>query len=1842
MDGFDEAKMKQLQMLKEKMKISKAQKADEVKKTEETFTHDVKNVRSFESEDLRYNKPGKRIVDVFPANRKITHIKGNRYTVQLKNGGTAYTGKVKNGTVRLANGTDTFDTPLDFQEVMKRKNEKKRRELQRNNPNNVNNFMGIKHVPWGNKRGGMTASSAFRGMNNRHGNIRNGKQDNKDGYNNGNNEDVHLRSAYSGHVEDQGNDSPKGRSNDMQDGDLLNGNSLRNSDSQNVDDTKEEQSFGTGVIRNTKSLNSGPFKNFFAQNGMFKEQQLDNTSPFSQNVLSESFPGTYMNNNGSNTMNWPGLNGNSLHRVKLNANVGSDDLGSGGFSRSAFGSGGFSSNGIGSDIVDNGIVGKGSFGSEHIDNGIVGKGSFGSEHIDNGVVGRGGFGSDNVVNDNVDSNVVGSSGFGRDIVDDSSNVDSGNLGSGSFGSGNLGSGSFGSGNLGSGSFGSGNLGSGGFGSGNLGSGGFGSGIGSSIFGRSSFSNSLTNFGRSNLFSSLAAKVNSQNDGKTCKGSIGNGAFNNKEVHDRETKPLDDSDGVKGNPFDSKGASNNSNSANGSLSGSRLNSTQNIPNSNGKNDLLDSTINSRGNPFFTSNSKVSIFNSTGSIFNKTTGITNSPFGSISNDNNCVSNNTSKKNIFGNVVADNNAFRKTDKEKSIFGSSGSGNNIFGMSTPGKNPFCSATSPIIGGTAENSRIFSNARGLTVGTAFNSCSHEFSAKAPGICSDKLVCDANGFKSKGVNIESNVVMNTGGNIVENAGKDGNVCENNGTVSKSIDLITTNNRLINESCIERSSDGISGFGDYNGNGEGKTDFGKSGASLSGFSSYTSMGAMQNKSSFGRNTSNPFSSNEVNSRVVTFNGTLSHAENMRSGFPNELAYGGIEENVNNSRDSNNANGKCVQNDIRVHNGSNNSSNNCTVGSSDGGGVGIAQQKDEMIETLSNHHACGWDPKQDLLRASAENSNPRENDCDGDDTTGTNEGREGKNIRKKISNCFNNMIPSIFSSPSRKTEEVVDTIGENKKEERIGNEYVLQNLGIPMNMSHNSEVLLSEEKESKVEEGRISESMPGIGNKEVIYRQDSSSNNMDRTHPRCDTNVDASDSRRTFTVSDDMSNIQISTVDKGNDLKTNSQTDGGQGTLLFSGEKSTFSSKLKAMKKKLSSKIRTDNNCSNIASTNIFGYANGNHLNSNPPSSMTDLLSKSGPYQGDINGKGYMPSLYDTESRKPQQSMYKNEQNEVANNRSDEQKNENTFGRFTEQHVNNSLNINAHNFESKVDFEKYSQVYKNMNYINKNMNYVGKCVPLTAEDVNNYVDANLKCTRNYDELSSANKNFLETAKEMGNSVKTNEQLKSVVYDLNKNISRNACANASVTEEEDRLMSSSRNMTTTQLEYRNMEERSTHLLKSENANEKEIAFSGCNFATRRTISHINNKKMTAMEKLTLINQRMRDISTSEEAYSKDKIPESAKKIMEREDFALKNKSPQTENEKKKVPRKMKPFVSSECSESFRNTFYPNENNTYNIFSLKNLSNLDILKTYTGYSNNNGGECDMYNNAHFSQGDVNAKYAENMKMSSSSNSATIPSTYFNEGNNNFKDSKMGMNNNNKMNTKNMDTNSLMYTNPYPITSIRELNRRIDYNAENDVYTVNNNINHLNSRSRVSEEKRAKYISKMERELNSQTELITNIYGSLEKNNFIYGNHQGANYDEGINSGSDKSNKGIEVRKRNYDDITTNGSNDNVQNENLFSEQKKKVKTESNMENAEKEKNFSPKANSERTEKGSNSSFINMSTYVREIRNAKTLDDISMNLSDYTMHSEKILCDLINDNLNMTLKISSLDDLPFLFEDLQ
>ncbi|SPJ11571.1 conserved Plasmodium protein, unknown function [Plasmodium sp. DRC-Itaito] len=58
------------------------------------------------------------------------------------------------------------------------------------------------------------------------------------------------------------------------------------------------------------------------------------------------------------------------------------------------------------------------------------------------------------------------------------------------------------------------------------------------------------------------------------------------------------------------------------------------------------------------------------------------------------------------------------------------------------------------------------------------------------------------------------------------------------------------------------------------------------------------------------------------------------------------------------------------------------------------------------------------------------------------------------------------------------------------------------------------------------------------------------------------------------------------------------------------------------------------------------------------------------------------------------------------------------------------------------------------------------------------------------------------------------------------------------------------------------------------------------------------------------------------------------------------------------------------------------------------------------------------------------------------------------------------------------------------------------------------------------------------------------------------------------------------------------------------------------------------------MNNYVKQIRNSRSLSDISLNLTKYTLESEKILCDIINDNFNMTIKLSSLNDLPYFFDE--
>ncbi|ETW29908.1 hypothetical protein PFFCH_02681 [Plasmodium falciparum FCH/4] len=60
----------------------------------------------------------------------------------------------------------------------------------------------------------------------------------------------------------------------------------------------------------------------------------------------------------------------------------------------------------------------------------------------------------------------------------------------------------------------------------------------------------------------------------------------------------------------------------------------------------------------------------------------------------------------------------------------------------------------------------------------------------------------------------------------------------------------------------------------------------------------------------------------------------------------------------------------------------------------------------------------------------------------------------------------------------------------------------------------------------------------------------------------------------------------------------------------------------------------------------------------------------------------------------------------------------------------------------------------------------------------------------------------------------------------------------------------------------------------------------------------------------------------------------------------------------------------------------------------------------------------------------------------------------------------------------------------------------------------------------------------------------------------------------------------------------------------------------------------------VHMNNYVKQIRNSRSLSDISLNLTKYTLESEKILCDIINDNFNMTIKVSSLNDLPYFFDE--
>ncbi|VWU49390.1 conserved protein, unknown function, partial [Hepatocystis sp. ex Piliocolobus tephrosceles] len=141
--------MKQLQLLKEKMKVAKAQKVEEVKKTiEDSFLRDNKTVKSFENTDNRFIKLGKKTFDVFPVNKKPIHMKNSRFPFQQsKSSITNFTYKLKNGTGKInAHEANMFDTPLSFEEVMRRKNEQKKLQLEKNFQNGINDFEYSKNI----------------------------------------------------------------------------------------------------------------------------------------------------------------------------------------------------------------------------------------------------------------------------------------------------------------------------------------------------------------------------------------------------------------------------------------------------------------------------------------------------------------------------------------------------------------------------------------------------------------------------------------------------------------------------------------------------------------------------------------------------------------------------------------------------------------------------------------------------------------------------------------------------------------------------------------------------------------------------------------------------------------------------------------------------------------------------------------------------------------------------------------------------------------------------------------------------------------------------------------------------------------------------------------------------------------------------------------------------------------------------------------------------------------------------------------------------------------------------------------------------------------------------------------------------------------------------------------------------------------------------------------------------------------------------------------------------------------------------------------------------------------
>ncbi|SCN63524.1 conserved Plasmodium protein, unknown function [Plasmodium chabaudi chabaudi] len=1515
MDGFDEAKMKQLQLLKEKMKIAKAQKPDDsAKKVEDNFSHDVRNVRSFESEDMKFNKPGKKIFDIFSTNKKILNPNMNRNIFQQSKSATNLSFKPKNENGVVANDTEVFDTPLTFEEVMRRKNEKKKLEMEKN-PQSI--FSGMLN----NKQDNMTPekgntnnmSSTFNGTS--YNNSNTGEYRGFD-QNNFNIESPEKKNTYTGTIPTNTNSTDNMNN-------RIGGNLIKNPNVLSSGNMNTKLAFGTKEIKNSSSLNLNTFSNIFQDN---TPNNINNNSISQQrNILSESLPLNFESQNARmNILNNPNNN-------EKNSNI----------------------NNMGKFNTPNNSINNSSSRLFDMNSGAQMKDFQQMQQPANNNASI--FGGAHKLNE---FNLNKSANFNNSNSALNNNMNK-----------------------------------------------------SGIFNNST-SGPNNSMNKSGIFSNLRNTTNNADNSENKNMTNTNNIFNSKP-----------SIGNVGNSYGSIIKPNGANVTNNSENNNNYNDGAKIFNSNMKNNMFNNTTTSNNNSLANNNNSTSsIFSKTSSLFNKTPPKEGNIFGSTGN--NTFNNTTSEtipNNQFNNTInLSQSSGNILPNEKNIFGSSNVNQTIFGTTTtPPTSTIANNTGP------KPNNIFGNA------TINNN-----------------------------NFTQNSLQNTAQNNAQN-----NIFNNQMGENKNI--FSLNNNLNN-----------------------------SGGS---------------KLNFANTNSNGVPNNNEQLKMMKFKNTLSQVKNIKMNSPNAPI-----QSPNNFPITPTTGAPKNGNDFI---------NQPIAGQTNNTHLTKPNLNDNKLTPISDPNK-NTDNNADLPSNNTSNAN------------NANDDKEGKNLRKTISTYFNNLIPSIFSNSSKPIQNT-----NNVKEPNASQTSEPNNNDKSNSLNLNEKIINKESSNNNFAENANAVKMVPQKNNENKMINNNFSNKLPLDSNRTNIGLENKQTNPAF-PNQNMS----STPNNGKPLFLN------QSSSLFGAQQTNSNNLLKNanMFGGEQNKNNSPQKNSNLfgGNKNVFGASNIFSSNTNPGINVNKLssLNNDNAQNNNLQNRGNNKVLLSLSSDM-KTNLYEN--NSIMKENAVSSMGSNTMNNdiFKKNKNNSFINLNSENFENKEEFEKFDKIYKNINCIDKNINYINKYAPENINNTNNYIGENSNAVKNYEALSAANKLLLEKMNNPNNTTESNTEMKTMVDKLNKNINKNG--------EENKV---NNKLYENKLNIRNNEKGSSlnNMMLGKTLFETQMKNNGIEKSAALGFN-INTNELTPIQKLQLINETSKEISTNDESDLNEMIPEHVQKIMQRREyFKTKNKLLKTETDQASV-KKIKPFVPTKYSESFRNTFYTNENNKNNIFSLKNLNSMGILDT--------------------------PNYTKNNNEDISGNAKNI-----------------------------LDLKSNTYNNDYNTHTGIIDNLRNGSNASN--------ISNSSSGSKFSQVINSIYtndqIANMENELNSQSNFVSNIYKSLDKENHIYGKRDRANF--------------------NIDDKNSINKNNNLTPEHEYlncETQKKKQKSNSDIDNANDEDNTS-----DLSKGSSNNTFFNMANYVKNIRDSNTLNDISMNLTKYTFQNEKILCDIINENFNMALKISSLNDLPFLSED--